>query len=218
MEYFKNNEETYIYPRQEPNVEWEKIMLERYDIMMKQLNEHSDEILLYISNNPIDKLLNFLESKKPIGRSITEKDIHTILEFLDRTSKTKTKSEIKDEDKDKINLEKTETIAEKLMPCLIINNIIPEKIDRLFVIFLKETDTVLMMIFFYLVVLTLERYKEKCNRPRLDFYIKVCHKHNRMKCAKILRIFYTLLDKETQINPITMPILLMGGDIGSLCE
>jgi hypothetical protein len=220
MEYFKNNEETYIYPGQEPSVEWEKIMFERYDIMTKQLNEHSDKILLSISNNPTEKLLEFFESKKPISRSITGKDISTIISFLDKKSKTVTKSEMKDEyeDEDKINLEKAETIAEKLMPSLIINNIIPEKIDHLFVTFLKETDTVLMMSFFYLVVLTLERYKKKCNRTRLDFYIKVCHKHNRMKCAKILRIFYTLLDKETQINPITMPILLMGGDIGSLCE
>lgn len=220
MEYFKNNEETYIYPGQEPSVEWEKIMFERYDIMTKQLNEHSDEILLSISNNPTEKLLEFFESKKPISRFMTGKDISTIISFLDRKSKTVTKSEMEDEydDEDKINLEKAETIAEKLMPSLIINNIIPEKIDHLFITFLKETDTVLMMSFFYLVVLTLERYKEKCNRTRLDYYIKVCHKHNRMKCAKILRIFYTLLDKETQINPITMPILLMGGDIGSLCE
>jgi hypothetical protein len=211
MEYFKNNEETYIYPGQEPSSDWKKIMFGLYDILTKQLNEHSNEILLDISNNPTEKLLNFFYSKKPIGRSLTENDISTIISFLNRTSKTETKSEMEDEDE--MNLKKAETIAEKLIPALIINNVIPEKIDHLFTTFLRKTDTVNMMSFFYLVVLTLERYKNKCNKTRLDFYIKVCHKHNRMKCAKILSIFYKLLDQETQINLITMPMLLMGGDI-----
>ena len=218
MEYFQYNEETYIYPGQEPSFEWEKTMLERYDTLTKQ----SNEILLSIRgslrqaerSDASDKLTMFLNYVKPLNYTITVNDIGCMISILNKKSETKTEMN-KYETKAENDCRKAEAIAEKLMPVLIEHNLTPAKLDHIYVKFLKETDTVTTMVFFYIVVLTLERYKNKCNEIRLDFYIKVCYKYNRPECAKILSNLYYFykFDQETQTNPLPMPMLLMGEDI-----
>ena len=121
MEYFQYNEETYIYPGQEPSFEWEKKMLEQYDTLTKQ----SNEILLFsrgIAPYGIDKLTKFLNSVKQLNYTITVNDIGCMISILNEKSETKTEM-----DEYEINAEndcrKAEAIAEKLMPILIEHNI-----------------------------------------------------------------------------------------------
>lgn len=76
-----------------------------------------------------------------------------------------------------------ETLAEKLFPLLVKRNILPNKVDRIFISCMENNDSAL----FYLVVLTLERYEKFRTRERVGTYIEVCYDEEKNKYANILR-------------------------------
>lgn len=148
MEYFQSNEETYIYPVQEPSFEWEKKMLERYDTLTKP----SNKILLFslgIAPYGSEKLTMFLNYVKQLNYTITVNDIGCMISILNEKSETKTEMDEYETNAEN-DCRKAEAIAEKLMPILIEHNITAVKLDYIYVKFLKETDTVPMMVFFIL--------------------------------------------------------------------
>ena len=97
-------------------------------------------------------------------------------------------------------------IAKEILPIFIKINVIPFRIDSFFNKFLIENNNLKMLVYFYIVILSLERYKNKMSKHRIDYYNTMCYKYNKIECAKILRgnCYFYMIDKVYQLQPTEM--------------
>lgn len=198
--------------------EWKKTMLDQYETMTKRSS--------YVSTYKRSYLYDFLNKITSPNYKISSIDIINIINIAiveykptvynkDYIRVYKTVEDdltINSKDDLSVNSEiknifiKAELIAKEILPIFIKINVIPFRIDSFFNKFLIENNNLTMLVYFYIVILSLERYKNKMNKPRLDYYITMCYKYNKLECAKIIsgHCYFYMIDKVYQLQPTEM--------------
>jgi hypothetical protein len=90
----------------------------------------------------------------------------------------------------------SEKTAELLFPYAIKSGSLPDQIDETFVKAIIQNDDY----FFYLVVLTLEMYKECFTTDRLQAYIYYCVKYRKKKYYRILDDMWSIFNTNYYCN------------------
>ena len=76
-----------------------------------------------------------------------------------------------------------ETSSDTLFPVLVIQKLLPEQVDRVFISFMDNNSPTM----FYLVVLALERYRNLCTYERIETYVEVCYDEKKNKLCKYFK-------------------------------